>query len=103
VGQEELIFLDISQDLWTPAYTGSEKQSSKLKGRYSWPFNLTLPGEVLVSEGKGQQGRYHLPPTVSERASPAYIDYRLVVTVKRGTLKVNQTYVHQAAWFLEGQ
>ena len=31
--------------------------------------------------------------TSTERASPAYIDYKLVVTVRRGAFKVNQTCV----------
>jgi hypothetical protein len=30
---------------------------------------------------------------MSERASPAYIDYKMTVTIKRGVLRVNQTYV----------
>jgi len=34
---------------------------------------------------------YPLPPSFSERASPAYVDYKLVVTVRRGAFKVNQT------------
>jgi len=103
VGQEELLFLDISQDLWRPAFTeGGKPSSSKLKGRYSWPFTFTLPSEVLVSEAKfkGKQGTYYLPPTFSERASPAYIDYRLCVTIKRGALRVNQTYVVQVSLFV---
>lgn len=29
----------------------------------------------------------------TERASPVYVDYKLVVTVRRGAFKVNQMYV----------
>lgn len=29
----------------------------------------------------------------AERASPVYVDYKLVVTVRRGAFKVNQMYV----------
>ncbi|KAG6828626.1 hypothetical protein H0H92_007271, partial [Tricholoma furcatifolium] len=42
-----------------------------------------------VPKGKGKS--YKLPPNFTEKASPAYIDYRLVVTVKRGAFKANQT------------
>ena len=33
---------------------------------------------------------YPLPPNFTERVSQAYIDYKLIVTVKRGMLRVNQ-------------
>lgn len=86
VGQEPIPFLDVSSQLWTPA------NSSKLSGSESWPFSLTLPSEASVGESaKAPQKLYPLPPTFTERASPAYIDYKITVTVKRGTFKVNQT------------
>lgn len=88
VGQEELLFLDLNQTLW-PA--DGEKSSGKLKGQHSWPFSFTIPVKVSPAESKGKP--YSTPPNVSERASPAYIDYRIDVTIKRGALKVNQTYV----------
>jgi len=89
VGQEELLFLDINQDLWTPASAagGKAPPTEKLRGKHSWSFSFTLSSEVSVSE----HGTFRMPPTFTERASPSYIDYRLVVTVKRGALKVNQT------------
>ncbi|GLB40289.1 hypothetical protein LshimejAT787_0801600 [Lyophyllum shimeji] len=87
VGQEENRFLEMSETLWTPSGT-----SAKLNGRHSWPFNITLPREVAMSVTKGREGRkYRLPPNFTEKASPAYIDYRLVVTIKRSTFRVNQT------------
>jgi hypothetical protein len=52
-----------------------------------------LPKEVFLKESDTKSGTFRLPPHFTERASPAYIDYRLVVTVKRGFLKVNQTLV----------
>ena len=61
------------------------------KGRYSWPFSLTLPAEVEVQDQKMKK-RFLLPTSFSERASTAYLDYKLIVTVKRGLLKVNHTY-----------
>ncbi|THU84184.1 hypothetical protein K435DRAFT_733492 [Dendrothele bispora CBS 962.96] len=106
VGQEELLFLDVSQPIWTP--DPRKKSSEKLEGQHSWNFSLTLPRQVVVSQlsgsgfESGSRGRsqsssstsgalsFSLPPNFSERASPAYIDYKLVVTVKRGTFKANQ-------------
>ena len=83
VGQDEEPFLKEEQVLWT---------GSKLVGKHSWPFSFQLPKEVSVKDGD-KPGTFRLPPNYTERASPAYIDYRLVVTVKRGFLKVNQTCV----------
>lgn len=89
VGQEPLPFLDLSEILWTPS------SSSKLVGNLSWPFSITLPKEVSVPEKeKGPAKNFPLPPTFTERASAAYIDYKIIVTVKRGAFKVNQTYVY---------
>ena len=86
VGQEPIQFLDVSSQLWTPG------TSSKLANSESWPFSLTLPSETSVGESaKAPQKVYPLPPTFTERASPAYIDYKLTITVKRGAFKVNQT------------
>ncbi|TDL25704.1 hypothetical protein BD410DRAFT_895932 [Rickenella mellea] len=85
VGQEPQPFLDLSSQLWT---------GSKLAaGKQSWPFSIALPKEVNASENpKSDKGKpYPLPPSFSERASAAYIDYKITVTVKRGAFKVNQT------------
>ncbi|KAH9945077.1 uncharacterized protein BXZ73DRAFT_86648 [Epithele typhae] len=89
VGQEEIRFLEIVHELWN-AKTASSKPTAKQQ----FPFSITLPTETDVPEkGKGKQPTqiYPLPPSFSERASPAYMDYRLHVTVKRGALRVNQT------------
>ncbi|KAL0954349.1 hypothetical protein HGRIS_003343 [Hohenbuehelia grisea] len=88
VGQEEARFLTIQHTLW-PAMGG--QASARMKGPYYWPFNLTLPSSVVVPEpsGNGAKGEYRLPPSFSERASPAYIDYRIKVNVKRGMFKVD--------------
>jgi hypothetical protein len=57
----------------------------------AWPFSLKLPSETILAETlKGEKKPYPLPPTFTERASPAYIDYKLIVTVKKGALRVNQ-------------
>ncbi|RPD59528.1 hypothetical protein L227DRAFT_575968 [Lentinus tigrinus ALCF2SS1-6] len=94
VGQEEIRFLDINSVLW------SKTASSKTTGKQKWPFSITLPADTTVSErGKKQQAHiYPLPPSFSERASPAYIDYRLVVTVKRSSFRVNQTLTTNFAY-----
>ncbi|KAI0833624.1 hypothetical protein BC628DRAFT_1308762 [Trametes gibbosa] len=89
VGQDEIQFLDLSRDLWD-----AKSDSTKLKGKQSWPFTLALPQECSILErgrGKQPQQSYPLPPTFSERASPAYIDYKLVVTVRKSAFRVNQT------------
>ncbi|KAF8968053.1 hypothetical protein BDZ97DRAFT_1655513 [Flammula alnicola] len=87
VGQEEEVFLKEEIPLWMPS--GKE---GKLSGKLSWPFKLVLPPEVDVKDGEAK-GRFRIPPNFTERASPSYIDYKLIVTVKRGFLRVNQTLV----------
>ncbi|KDR78973.1 hypothetical protein GALMADRAFT_64064 [Galerina marginata CBS 339.88] len=89
VGQEEDVFLKKEESLWT---------GSKLNGKYSWPFTFKLPKDVLLKEDTRSE-TFPLPPHFTERASPAYIDYRLVVTVKRGFLKVNQTLVTSFGYY----
>ncbi|KAL5486115.1 hypothetical protein ACEPAI_7159 [Sanghuangporus weigelae] len=98
VGQESIPFLDLSTNLWSPS-----PSASKLSGSHTWPFSMGLPKEVHVSTAPKEPGKnYPLPPTFSERASPAYIDYKIIVTVKRGMLKVNQTlstsFVYVPRW-----
>ncbi|KAI0359735.1 hypothetical protein OH77DRAFT_1471440 [Trametes cingulata] len=89
VGQDEIKYLEVSSQLWD-----AKSGPSKLTGKRSWPFAITLPEECSVPErGRGKQPQqvYPLPPTFSERASPAYIDYKLVVTVRKSAFRVNQT------------
>ncbi|EGN98814.1 hypothetical protein SERLA73DRAFT_54832 [Serpula lacrymans var. lacrymans S7.3] len=92
VGQEEQLFLKIENELWNPnmILPDGTKVSKFSKGIYSWPFEVTLPTETEVQDGTAKK-KFPLPPTFSERASPAYIDYKLFVTIKRGALRVNQT------------
>ncbi|KAF9450553.1 hypothetical protein P691DRAFT_788998 [Macrolepiota fuliginosa MF-IS2] len=87
VGQEEETFLTLKETLWS---LEDAKTTGELKRKYSWPFEFVLPKEVEVNDPHGKKGSYQLPPSFSERASPAYLDYRIVVTIKRGMLKVNQ-------------
>ncbi len=89
VGQEEDVFLEETHTLWSAA---DGNTSSKLVGKHEWPFKIALPADTLASQNpKLPRERWALPPSFSERASPTYIDYRLVVTVRRGVLRVNNT------------
>ncbi|KAJ7707366.1 hypothetical protein B0H17DRAFT_1032510 [Mycena rosella] len=94
VGQEEQLFLELNQELW-PA--SGDKSGKLAKGTYSWPFEFTLPSKVSPPDAKSTM--IPAPPSFSERASPAYIDYRIVATVKRGAFKVNQTLTTNFAYF----
>jgi Arrestin (or S-antigen), N-terminal domain len=90
VGQEEEVFLDITAPVWTPA-TASE---STVVGQHTFPFSITLPRHAtLAPVPQAAPKSFLLPPTFSERASPAYIDYRLFVTVRRGRLRVDKECV----------
>ncbi|KAJ7261800.1 hypothetical protein B0H12DRAFT_1105794 [Mycena haematopus] len=86
VGQEEQVFLTLNQDLWPSA---NDKSGKLAKGKYSFPFSFTLPVKVSPADAKGLV--IEAPPSYTERASPAYIDYRAVVNFKRGAFKMNQT------------
>jgi hypothetical protein len=90
VGQEEELFLDITESVWTPA----SPSEGKVVGQHAFPFSITIPRDVNVAPvPKAAPKSFLLPPTFSERASPAYIDYRLFVTVRRGRLRVNKQCV----------
>lgn len=93
VGQEGQGFLVIEKELWTPAMAlPNGSMMPKLeKGRYTWPFEIALPDETEVLDRK-EKKRFPLPPSFTERASPAYINYRITVIIKRGALRVNQTF-----------
>ncbi|KAH9831610.1 uncharacterized protein C8Q71DRAFT_715091 [Rhodofomes roseus] len=93
VGQEEERLLCISKTLWS----GKDPSAPKLAaGRSNWPFSITLPDEIpLPSSGrsKASSPTCPLPPSFSEKGGPAYIEYQLVATVRRGLFKSNQTLV----------
>ncbi|KXN82850.1 hypothetical protein AN958_02124 [Leucoagaricus sp. SymC.cos] len=103
VGQEEERFLSMKESLW-PSAEG-DKSSTKLRGENEWPFEFVLPKEVEVVSSHGKRGLYQLPPSFSERASPAYLDYKIVVTVRRGAFHVSQklstTFVYQPITYPE--
>ena len=90
MGQEEELFLDVTEPVWTPA----SLSEGKIVGQHTFPFSITIPDDVKVAPApKATPKSFPLPPTFSERASPAYIDYRLLVTVRRSRLRVNKQCV----------
>ncbi|KAG6331277.1 hypothetical protein ID866_7810 [Astraeus odoratus] len=99
VGQEENEFLMIEKELWSPSIPLSD--GSKVlkfeKGKFSWPFSISLPSDVELHDGKTKR-TFPLPSTFSERASAGYLDYKLTVTVRRGGLKFNQTLAASFAY-----
>ncbi|KAJ7227371.1 hypothetical protein GGX14DRAFT_419298 [Mycena pura] len=95
VGQEEQMFLELDQNLWP----GPQDKSGKLeKGKHSWPFSFKLPKTVSPADPSAKGMSIEAPPSFSERASPAYIDYKIVATVKRGAFKPNQTLTQSFAY-----
>jgi len=95
VGQEEERFLDITESVWTP----TSPSEGKVVGQHTFPFSITIPRDVTIAPvPKAAPKSFPLPPTFSERASPAYIDYRLFVTVRRGRLRVNKQCVPRALY-----
>ncbi|KAH9063997.1 hypothetical protein EDB87DRAFT_1557455 [Lactarius vividus] len=86
VGQDEELFLDKTEPVWTPA----SPSEAKVVGTHTHTFSISIPRDAAVAlVPKATPKRFSLPPTFSERASPAYIDYKLYVTVRRGGLRVN--------------
>ncbi|KAJ7094274.1 hypothetical protein C8R44DRAFT_645459, partial [Mycena epipterygia] len=94
VGKEEQVFLDLNQELWPAIGDGSGGKLAK--GTYSWPFTFTLPTEVSPADAKSMV--ISAPPSFYEQASPAYIDYRIVATIKRGVFQVKQTLTKNFAY-----
>jgi len=97
VGQEEILFLNTTQTLWSPD-PKQGKSGEKLQGKHSLSFKFVLPKEVTMSLSKNKQASFKLPPNFSERASPSYIDYKLIVTVRRGMFQANLTLSHNFAF-----
>jgi len=99
VGEEPLVFYKDTRPLWTP--DANETKASNLSGSVVWPFSMSLPREVHVaSTSKGIPNAIKAPPSFTDRASPAYIDYRLIVTFRRGALRVNQVLTASLSYVL---
>ena len=87
LGHQPEVFLETTQTLWS-------QSSGKLQGSYAWTFSISIPSTVTMAEGRNTPHRtYPLPPRFSERGSVAHIDYKLIVTIRRGMLAFNSTYV----------
>ncbi|KAF5391540.1 hypothetical protein D9757_002499 [Collybiopsis confluens] len=97
VGQEEILFLNTTQPLWSPD-PRQGKTGERLEGNRALAFKFILPKEVTISLPKNKTATFKLPPNFSERASPSYIDYKLIVTVKRGMFQANITQSHNFAF-----
>ena len=87
VGLKEEVFLNKMEPVWTPA----SPQEGKVVGVHTHAFSITIPPDTEVASAvpKATPKRFPLPPTFSERVSPAYIDYKVCVIMRRGGLRVN--------------
>ncbi len=86
-------FLHISEQLW-PHSPGSEtdqrnrQHAKKLRGEFSWPFSIHLPGQIKVySMATGTEEAYLLPPAFSGRWDRVTINYRIQACIGRGRLR----------------
>ena len=79
--QESSTFLDMSQILAKP--------SGKLSGEFSYPFKFVLPDDVTIFESNWVMV-YPVPPKFHEKGI-MYIDYKIVVTVRRGRFSVDNS------------
>ena len=90
MGQDEELFLDITVPVWMPASVCE----GRVVGQHKFPFSITIPRDATIAPApKAAPKCFSLPPTFSERASPAYIDYRLFLTVRRGRLRLDKQCV----------
>jgi hypothetical protein len=99
VGIDQPPFLELSQTLWS-ASTGhpsdtatgpSHGHTQRLYGNYSWLFSIPLPARVPVTDGQGHPTTVPLPPSFAPKGVPSFIDYKVQVLVRRGSLRVDST------------
>ncbi|KAI0767593.1 hypothetical protein C8Q74DRAFT_1203955 [Fomes fomentarius] len=86
---EVLDFVQISETLWDASSPSSSCSPSKLVGRHSWPFSLTLPTHCQLKSSNGQEQSYRLPNSFSERMARVHIQYQVLVTVHRSRFRVD--------------
>ncbi|EJD06848.1 uncharacterized protein FOMMEDRAFT_17310 [Fomitiporia mediterranea MF3/22] len=110
---EPRIFWELSRDLWNTSMgdprtsaqsTGQDstpqvalkqskakgKSSYKLVGKYSWPFAIPLPSECTVTWGsKLPPVTLPLPPSFSEKGASQFINYEIIVRIRRGPLRID--------------
>ncbi|KAF7315911.1 hypothetical protein MIND_00107700 [Mycena indigotica] len=97
-------FLDIKHVLWTAAdgdpnspgsiLAGSKLNGLKLKGDYSWPFNIAIPPEI--SHG-GET--YRLPHSLLDKSTLCSIRYTTELRVVRGKLRPDDKLQCPFAYF----
>jgi hypothetical protein len=63
--------------------------SGRLSGKLSYPFRFELPKDIIVDESNWAMA-YTLPPKFHEKGI-IYIDYKVVVTVRRGKFSVDNS------------
>ncbi|KAK7437000.1 hypothetical protein VKT23_006714 [Stygiomarasmius scandens] len=86
-------FLEVSTLLWS-----KDAHNAKLSGEQHWPFSVSLPKQVSLSEGdRAEEQQYVLPHTFLERNIRASIRYDLVVHITRKLRpdsNLQQTFVY---------
>ncbi|KAI9509808.1 hypothetical protein F5148DRAFT_694274 [Russula earlei] len=90
--QETTPFLELSQTL-------TRQPSGKLTGKFSLPFSFVLPDDVTVDESNWAMV-YPLPPKFQEKGI-IYIDYKIVVTVRRGLFAVDNSLMTHIVYIPE--
>jgi len=90
--QEPHRFLELSQTL-------TKQSSGKLSGKLSLPFSFVLPDDVTIDESNWAMV-YPLPPKFHEKGY-MYIDYKIVVTVRRGMFSVDSSLMTYIAYLPE--
>ncbi|KAH9003147.1 hypothetical protein EDB86DRAFT_3073627 [Lactarius hatsudake] len=89
--QESSTFLEVSQTLASP--------SGKLSGQVSYPFKFVLPENVTIYESNWAMV-YPVPPRFHEKGI-IYIDYKVVVTVRRGKFSGDTSLTSDFCYFPE--
>jgi len=90
--QEPRPFLELSQTL-------AKQSSGKLSGKLSLPFNFVLPDDVTIDESNWSMV-YPLPPKFHEKGF-MYVDYKIVVMVRRGMFSVDSSLMTYIAYLPE--
>ncbi|KAJ6531971.1 hypothetical protein B0H19DRAFT_1242118 [Mycena capillaripes] len=92
---EMVTFIDVPTTLWSrsmgdPRNPGREgtgnKWSEKLKGKYVWPFSISLPQTVSLPFA-GREETFRLPQTFFERHTRGQIEYEVAVRFTRTKLR----------------
>ncbi|KAF7336764.1 hypothetical protein MVEN_02111600 [Mycena venus] len=92
---EMVTFIDLPTTLWSrsmgdprkPSSDGNRnKWSEKLKGKYVWPFSISLPPTVTLPFA-GQEEIFRLPESFFERHTRGQIEYEVAVRFTRAKLR----------------